>query len=111
VHLAVREQNKDRGADVAALTASASAATAAWAAEAESAARIEAEAAAAWTESAETGLEAGGERSVPVGAVLTHVLAEIATSLPTVFVQGSALLGTEAEAEPTWWWCEWVVHW
>jgi hypothetical protein len=42
--------------------------------------------------------------------VLAHVLAEIATGLPTVFVKGSALLRTEAEAEPTWWWCEWVVH-
>jgi hypothetical protein len=102
VHCAVGEQNHDGGAHVAALTASASAATAAWATEAESAARIEAEAAAAGTESAEAGLEAGDQRCVPVGPVLAHVLAEITTSLPTVFMEGTALLRTEAEAEPAW---------
>jgi hypothetical protein len=111
VHRTVGEQNQNGGADVAALTATASAATAAWTAESETAARVETESAATGSESAEPGLEAWAERAVPVGAVLTHVAAEIATSLPTVFMKGAALLRIEAEAEPAWCWCEWVAHW
>ena len=97
VHRAVGEQNQDGGSHVAAPTASASASTTARAAETETAARVEAQAASARSESAEAGLP---ERAVPVGAVLTHVLAEIATGLPPLFVQDAALLWTEAEAEP-----------
>jgi hypothetical protein len=111
VHRTIGEQNQDGGTDVAALTATASAPTAARTAESEAAARVETEAAAAGAEPAEPGCEAGPERAVPVGAVLTHVLAEIATSSSTVFVEGAALLRIEAEAEPAWWWCEWVTHW
>jgi hypothetical protein len=56
-------------------------------------------------------LKAWAERAVPVGAVLTHMAAEIATSSSAVFMKGAALLRIEAEAEPAWCWCEWVVHW
>jgi hypothetical protein len=111
VHRTIGEQDQDGGADVAALAAPASAATAAWTAESEAAARIETEPASAWAESAEPARKTGTERAVPVGAVLAHVLAEIATSLSMVFVKGAALLRVEAEAESAWCWCEWVVHW
>jgi hypothetical protein len=113
VHRTIGEQNQDGGADVAALTAPASAAATARATEAEAGARVEAEAAPTWAESAEPGLEAGTERAVPVRAVLTQVLAEIAAGGPPVFVEGATLLRTESEAgaEPTGWGCEWVVHW
>jgi hypothetical protein len=111
VHRTVGQQNQDGGADVAPLAASRPAATAARAAEAEPAAGIEAESAATGAEAAaEAGLEAGSKRAVPIGAVLTHALAEVATGRPTVFVKGAALLRPEAEAVPTRWWCEWVVH-
>ena len=100
MHRPVGEQLQDGGADVAALTATApAAATAAWTAEAEAAARVEAESAAAGAEAAEPGSEAGPNGPSPVGAVLADVVAEIATGLPAVFVEGAAVARIEAEAE------------
>ena len=87
VHRTVCQQDQDGCADVATLASPVSAAPAAWAtAEAEASALVEAEAPAAWTESAEAGLQAGPEWAVPMSvAVLADVLAEIATGLPFSF--------------------------
>jgi hypothetical protein len=109
VHCAIGKQSQDGRADIAALSASASAATAARAAESEAAAGIEA--AAAGSEPAEAGLEAGAEgAAVPVCAVLPDVFPEFTTGSSPLLVQCTALLRVEPEAEPTRWWCEWVVH-
>jgi hypothetical protein len=105
VHRAIGKQSQDGCADVAAFSASASAATAARAAESEAAAGIEA--AAAGSEPAEASLEAGAEgAAVPVCAVLPDVLPEIATGSSPLLVQRTALLRVEPEAESTRWWSE-----
>jgi hypothetical protein len=110
VHGTVGQQNQDGGSDVAAFAAPAPAAAAArTAAEAEASAWVEAEASAAGSE-AEPGLEAGAERAVLGGAVLAEVFPEFATGLPSLFVEGTALLRAEPEAESAGRWCEWVVH-
>jgi hypothetical protein len=109
VHCAIGKQSQDGRADIAALSASASAATAARAAESEAAAGIEA--AAAGPEPAEAGLEAGAEgAAVPFCAVLPDVFPEFTTGSSPLLVQCTALLRVEPEAESTRWWCEWVVH-
>jgi hypothetical protein len=108
VHGTVGEQSQDGRADVTALASPAAATTATRATEAE-APWIEAEAPAAWAES-EPALKAGSERAVATGAVLTEMFAELATGVPPLLVQCTALLRVEPEAESAGLWCEWVVH-
>jgi hypothetical protein len=113
VHRTVCQQDQDGGADVPALSSPVTAATAARAAtEAEASAGIETEAAATGTEAAEPGLETGAERAVAVSvdAVLTDVIAKVATGLPPLLVKGSPLLRVKPEPETARLWCVWVVH-
>jgi hypothetical protein len=115
VHRPLGQQHQDGGADVAtaaAVTRSATAPTARAGAEAES----------AGTETpAETGPEAGpearAERPVVAGGVTADGVAELATGLPTLFVQGTPCMRVEAEAlgagacgERPAFMGEWVVH-
>ena len=106
MHGAIGKQSQDGRPDVAALSASASASTAARAAESEAAARIEAAAAGSETEA---GLKAGAERAVPVSAVFPDVFPELTTGMSPLLVKRTALLRVKPEAESTGW-CEWVVH-
>jgi hypothetical protein len=102
VHRAIGEQSQDGCTDIAALSASASAATAARAAESEAAAGVEA--ASAGSEPAETGLKAGTEgAAVPVCAVLPDVFPEVTTGSSPLLVQRTPLLRVETEAESTRW--------
>jgi hypothetical protein len=107
VHGTVGQQSQDGCADVATLSASASAATAARAAETKASARIEATAAGS---ESEAGLKAGAERAAPISAVLAEMFPELTTGMPSLFVEGASLLRVEPEAESTGWWCKWVVH-
>ena len=105
MHGAIGKQSQDGRPDVTALSAPASASTAARAAESE-AARIEAAAAGSETEA---GLKAGAERAVPVSAVFPDVFPELTTGMSPLLVKRTALLRVKPEAESTGW-CEWVVH-
>jgi hypothetical protein len=76
------------------------------------------EAEAAWIE-AEAARGLGRIRTRPesrvrtgraTGAVLTEMFAELATGVPPLLVQCTALLRVEPEAESAGLWCEWVVH-
>jgi hypothetical protein len=112
VHRPVGEQLEDRGTHVtapaaSAATGSAAAASArstgtAWAeatgTEAEAASRAET----AGTEASWTECRSETEAGVSAAAVFTDVVAEVATGLFALFVQGAAVTGTESES--------WTAH-
>jgi hypothetical protein len=107
VHRPVGEQLEDRGTHVAAPAASAAAGSAtATSARTTGSARTEATGAeaepATWAEAAwaEDGSET--EAGVAACAVFTDVVAEVATGLSALLVQGAALAGTESET--------WTAH-
>jgi hypothetical protein len=108
MHRPFGEQFEDGGAHVAApAPAAPAAASAAPGSEAEAAARIESELESAARPEAEVGLKSGAE-GVVGGPVLAKVLAELASSLSPLLMEGASVTGSEAEATGRW--CEWVGH-
>ena len=100
MHRPLGQQLEDRGADVAALTASSSAATPAAAgarAEAETATGVEPELEAAAPTEADVALEAGA--GVVLAQMVTNVFAELAAGLPALLMKRAPIAGAEAEAE------------
>jgi hypothetical protein len=93
VHLPLGEQREDRGTDVAAPTAAATAGTATTATATEGA-RPEAGAA-----GSEAGEIAAAETGKAGAAVLTQVFTEPATGVPALVVQGATVSGGKAESE------------
>jgi DNA segregation ATPase FtsK/SpoIIIE-like protein len=108
MHGPLGEEFEDGGTHVAALAARASAAPPAayTGSKAETAARIESELEPAARPEAEVGLEAVG--GLVLAEVVAKVLAELASGLPPLLMQGAAVSGAEAEATRRW--CEWVGH-
>jgi hypothetical protein len=117
VHRPLGQQHQDGGADVAT-----AAAPARPAAPSTARARTEAKTETARTETPaearpETGPEARAEWPVVAGVVTADIVAELATGLPTVFVQCAPGMGVEAETLGSWaprkrlaFMGEWVVH-
>jgi hypothetical protein len=109
MHRPFSEQFEDGGAHVAAPAppAPAAASAAPTGSEAEAAAGIESELESAARPEAEVGLKSGAE-GVVGGPVLAKVLAELASSLSPLLMEGASVTGSEAEATGRW--CEWVGH-
>jgi hypothetical protein len=108
VHRPLGQQFEDRGADVAALTASspaaATAARTARAAEAEAdtAARIESEL------EATARTKAGA--CVVLAQMVTKLIAKLAAGLPPLLMKSPSIAWPEADAESAGRWGEWVGH-
>jgi hypothetical protein len=119
VHGTVGEQLEDRGSHVTAPAASAATRSAAAASAGSTGAEATGSEAAGSEAEATTWAEAGTEARAEAGvfaAVFAYVVAEVATSLPALFVQHTAVTGAEAEAGAarerafTGFFIEWGVH-
>jgi hypothetical protein len=95
VHRSLGQQHQDGGTNVTSAAAPAGAAASSTASAWAEAAGTEV----AGTEATpETSAEAGPERPVMAGVVAADKVAELATSLPALFMQCAAILGCKTEA-------------
>jgi hypothetical protein len=112
MHWPLGQELEDRGADIATLAASPTAAPASARtgpeSEAEAATRIEAELEAVPRAEPEVALKA--EAGVVFAEMVAKVLAELSTRLTPLLMERAAVAGPKAEAESARRWCEWVGH-